>query len=61
MFDHCGYGIASIDATNEDVRVGCCKDSKYLVCKSVPYVSNVTHVQLDLGELIEVVQESFGF
>jgi len=55
MFDHCGYGTASIDETNDDVRVRCCKDSKYLVCKSLPEVLNVTHVQLDFGELVEVV------
>jgi hypothetical protein len=38
MFDHCGYHIAGIDETNDDVRVRCCKDSKYLVCKSLPDV-----------------------
>ena len=60
MFDHCGYRVASIDGTNDDVRVRCCKDSKYFVCKSLPEILNVTHVQFNFGKLIEVMQESFG-
>lgn len=61
MPDHCSHRIAGIDEANDDVRMCCLKDSKYFVGESLPEVFNVTQVELDLGKLVEVVQQPFGF